>query len=58
MPTDLVGKFDVVYVRLFMFVVEEPSILLRNAIVMLSMHFPYSNNPASALVCRVRILRS
>ena len=58
MPRDLVGKFDIVHVRLFMFVVEEPSILLKNAIAMLSMRFPYSNNRASTLVCRIRILRS
>ena len=34
--TDLLCRFDVVHVRLFMFVVEEPGPLLRNVVRMLS----------------------
>ncbi|CAF9913560.1 hypothetical protein IMSHALPRED_001381 [Imshaugia aleurites] len=37
LAADLVGKFDIVHVRLFMFVVEEPTLLLRNVVRMLSM---------------------
>lgn len=40
LPVDLVGKFDLVHVRLFMFVVEEPGPLLRNVVRMLSMIVP------------------
>lgn len=40
LPVDLVGKFDFVHVRLFMFVVEEPGPLLRNVVRMLSMIVP------------------
>lgn len=43
LPMDLIGRFDLVHVRLFMFVVEEPVLLLRNLIRMLSMFilFPF-----------------
>ena len=37
MDADLIGRFDIVHVRLFMFVVEEPFVLLRNVVSMLSM---------------------
>lgn len=36
MAPDLACRFDVVHVRLFMFVVEEPGALLRNVVRMLS----------------------
>lgn len=37
LAVDLVRKFDLVHIRLFMFIVEEPGLLLRNVVSMLSM---------------------
>ena len=37
LPEDLIGQFDLVHVRLFMFVVSDPQPLLKNLIRMLSM---------------------
>ena len=37
LPEDLIGQFDFVHVRLFMFVVSDPLPLLKNLIRMLSM---------------------
>ena len=37
LPEDLIGQFDLVHVRLFMFVISDPRPLLKNLIRMLSM---------------------
>lgn len=41
-PDDLVGKFDIVHIRLFIFVIEDdPTLVLRRLIKLLSMYPPF-----------------
>ena len=40
LAVDLMRKFDLVHIRLFMFIVEEPGLLLRNMVDILSILVP------------------